>query len=228
MRTRELKIEQLAELPRHKTREYSKRPSLKKIRWIVIHHGYSRQGEEEMLRAYARYHVETLGWPAIGYHYGITTSGRTFKLNPLSLCTYHTARYNKYAVGIVLVGNFDRDSFTYPQKDALIDLLAHLCDSLRLNPIEAIRGHREFPGVVKTCPGVNIDLNEVREKTRLALEPQKIVLVRYGERELVGLLKEGRAYVPVRGLVEALGYSLSVTTRPKQLIIEIHKEEGGA
>lgn len=69
--------------------------------------------------------------------------------------------YNTVSLGICLEGAFDNEYIPKEQWEALLDLLVSLKKDF---PRAEIKGHREMPNVLKTCPGMNVDLNKLREE----------------------------------------------------------------
>lgn len=134
-------------LPRSEGRSYPRR-SLAAIRYLVIHHS---GGPADMgPAALAAEHVETNGWPGIGYHFVIGAEGSVYRTQDLAVASFHVAQFNPAAVGIALTGDLGDDRPGEAQLAALADLLASLCLDLGLPP-RAIRGHGEM--VPTPCPG---------------------------------------------------------------------------
>ena len=68
---------------------------------------------------------------------------------PLELIGSHAVGYNKYSIGICLIGDGS------PSTDQL-QALTNLCKEFQIKfniPISNVRGHGELPGVKKACPG---------------------------------------------------------------------------
>lgn len=59
-----------------------------------------------------------------------------------------------YDIQICLVGNFDKEAVTPAQFDSLVKLIAVLMEQYNI-PIQNIRQHRDIPGRITRCPGVN-------------------------------------------------------------------------
>lgn len=96
---------------RHPTKKFPDLP-LKNKTTIAIHHSLtSRKLAGSNAEGYARYHVDTHGWPSIGYHYVIEADGTIKFCNEINLRTYHVGNRNNYAVGICLSGDF---RYEYP------------------------------------------------------------------------------------------------------------------
>lgn len=144
-------------LPKHPRKRYIRRP-IRQIRTIVVHHSATTSGSPE---AYARYHVNNLGWPGIGYHYVIQPDGQVYKTGAITGVRYHATVANGYGIGICLTGNFDLGPPKEAAWEALIELIRHLRSALPWG-LKVI-GHREVPGTHKSCPGKRFDLDRLRE-----------------------------------------------------------------
>ncbi len=148
----------IGSLPGHPTKRYRQR-TLSATTHIVVHHSATTSGTPE---AFARYHVEELGWPGIGYHYVIDRKGEVYKCHPATTISYHASGANACSIGVCLVGNFDVQRPTESQRAALVELLQELMSAYHI-PAAHVIGHREVPGTKKSCPGTNIDMDSIRE-----------------------------------------------------------------
>ena len=148
----------VGDLPKHKTLRYNTR-LLDEITQIIVHHSATNSGTPE---AFARYHVEENGWPGIGYHYVISKTGQIYKCQNVTTVSYHAGNANRRSIGVCLVGNFDTQTPTDVQMDALMELLAELITAYPAAKGNII-GHREVPRTYKSCPGKNVDMNKVRD-----------------------------------------------------------------
>ncbi len=119
---------------------------------IAIHHSLTRQGlGGSNAESYAKYHVDTLGWPSIGYSYVIEPDGTIKFCNDIELRTYHVGDHNNYAVGICLTGDFRYEKPTKAQEESLRNLVAALQKAYP--HLKYIKGHNEFKGYEwKACP----------------------------------------------------------------------------
>jgi hypothetical protein len=136
-----------ATLAQHSELRYQTRP-LVQIRHLVIHH----TGAAATLSPIeiALEHVETNGWPGIGYHFVIDARGAIDQTQDLTVETYHVRQFNPAAVGIALAGDYTSNVPPPHQLEALSLVLADLIRDLGL-PLSSIRGHREM--VQTPCPG---------------------------------------------------------------------------
>ena len=126
--------------------------NLKNKTTIAIHHSLTRRGlAGSNAESYARYHVETHGWPSIGYSYVIEPDGTIKFCNDIELRTYHVGDHNNYAVGICLTGDFRYEEPTEAQKESLRNLVRALQKAYP--HLKYIKGHNEFKGYEwKLCP----------------------------------------------------------------------------
>ncbi len=126
--------------------------NLKRKTTIAIHHSLTRQGlGGSNAESYAKYHVDTLGWPSIGYSYVIEPDGTIKFCNDIELRTYHVGDHNNYAVGICLTGDFRYEKPTKAQEESLRNLVAALQKAYP--HLKYIKGHNEFKGYEwKACP----------------------------------------------------------------------------
>ncbi len=95
--------------------------------------------------------------PSIGYHYVIARSGVVLTGRHPDEVGAHAQGYNANSLGIVLVG---RECYTPTQWSALAALVGKLCDATGIprrfatpGRLTGVCGHRDLPGVSKTCPG---------------------------------------------------------------------------
>ncbi len=161
-------IDAVYDLPRREDRRYETRP-LAQIRQLIIHH--TAADPSLGIEVIAQKHVETLGWPAIGYHFVIERDGRIYETNDLTTVSFHARQANASTLGIAFCGNFDTAVPAEAQLESGGALCAYLLRELSL-PIENVRGHR---AVVSTaCPGHNwakgtVWRDQLLEQIRIAM-----------------------------------------------------------
>ena len=153
-------------LPKHQTKTYGTR-TLQEIRSLVIHH--TAVAPSVGPEAIARYHVTKGDWPAIGYHFVVTSSGAIFQTNRLETISYHARSANPTSVGIALAGNFMGVGPTNAQLEGAGKLLAYLLKWLGLSR-ESIKAHKDF--VATACPGDQWE-NGIKWCDRLLAEIEK-------------------------------------------------------
>ncbi len=139
-------------LPVHPNDVYGLR-TLGQIHRFVIHHSGTLSGSAQ---SYATYHVNTHGWPGIGYHFVIDKDGRINQTQLLTTISYHVPGFNTNSVGICLTGDFTQHPPTAAQLDSVVYLVRFL--SLSLGQKQVV-GHGEL--VVRTCPGNLIDVHQI-------------------------------------------------------------------
>ncbi len=94
------------------------------------------------------------GWSKIGYHFVIRQNGRLeFGRHPDEVGA-HARGHNRTSVGICLIGGLNADglpqpTYTAPQLSTLRELIRTLHMAY---PDAEVLGHRDLPGVSKSCP----------------------------------------------------------------------------
>lgn len=151
------------DLPRHPTKRYKNRPA-SGIRQIIIHHSATKPTSPDGradAEAFARYHVETLGWPGIGYDYVIGL-GTVWKTNTNKAVNYHAGAANAKSLGICIVGDFDLGAVPAEQWEAAIRLTKQLMGAYDI-PLRRVIGHREIPAPT-SCPGQQFNMDRFRQE----------------------------------------------------------------
>ena len=121
------------------------------LKWLVIHH--SGVDRDNSAREIASYHVNTLGWPGIGYHFLVHQGGRIDYVGDILTIRYNVARQNPHVIGICLPGDWTNLLPFGRQLTATKLLTSNLQYALGW-PV-AIKGHGEvaLPGFGTACPG---------------------------------------------------------------------------
>lgn len=140
------------------------------INRITIHHdGMSpftsgRQGDAvARLENIRRAHVGREGWADIGYHYVIDPAGRVYEARPVAIQGAHVKYNNENNLGVMVMGNFDRQR---PSSDAQRALDAFVADRARAYrvPANRIYTHRELRPTA--CPGSYLQRHMDDARTR--------------------------------------------------------------
>lgn len=131
---------------------------------ITIHH--SAGGTNQSAYDFARYHVDTKGWPGIGYHYVIDYDGNIFQTNNLYANSYHNGYNNSVAVGICLVGDFTKIKPSGAQVRACNWLVKRLKQTLP--NVAYLNGHKEYATASTLCPG-SYPVNDIRKNSGLKI-----------------------------------------------------------
>ena len=147
-------------LTKHTTKKFPTR-SISKITTLIVHHSLTKSGTA---KAFSNYHVETNGWPGIGYHFVIEKDGDIVWCNSLETKSYHVGNSNGFCVGICLVGDFRSEEPTEEQMKSLFKLSKALMEDLDITS-EFVKGHSEMDGYAwKACPV--IDMDDLRTKVK--------------------------------------------------------------
>lgn len=136
---------------------------------IIIHHSLTKDSQTVSWQAIRRYHIHTLGWRNIGYHYGIENVNGEYEILKGRMDNWtgaHCHGFNDNSIGICLVGNFD---ITEPSDQQMLTL-RYLCQALLdIHGIKAenVLGHwetyrRRNLAVQKSCPGNRFRMSMLR------------------------------------------------------------------
>ena len=103
------------------------------------------------------WHIQR-GFSDVGYAYVIRRDGTLEPGRPQWAVGAHVSGSNHRSVGLCLVGGIDVRgladfNFTRPQMGRLEALLSILC---REYPGAEVIGHRDVPGVAKSCPSFDV------------------------------------------------------------------------
>ena len=126
---------------------------MRHIDLIVIHCSATRCNRDFPVEALEACH-RARGFNGIGYHYYITRDGQLHLTRSEAVPGAHARHFNTHSIGICYEGGLDEkgrpaDTRTTAQKRTLLTLLY----SLRTDyPKAEILGHRDLPGVKKSCP----------------------------------------------------------------------------
>jgi hypothetical protein len=115
---------------------------------------------------------ERAAWPDIPYHYVIFANGVVAEGRPAEYVGDTNTTYDPTGhLLIVLAGDFEKQTPTEAQLDALVSLCVQACRACHLPPA-AIRGHRDYADT--DCPGAHVyaRMEEVRSRVRQRLSAQ--------------------------------------------------------
>lgn len=148
---------------------------------IIIHHSLTRDSGTVSWGAIRRYHVQTLGWQAVGYHWCVEDVDGHFEVlmgRPMWMSGAHCRELhmNKHGIGVCFVGNYDEHAPGTKRLDAADHLIRSLMEMYNI-PRENILGHREVgrlagfewtAGEYKSCPGKSWDMDSFRARYKEA------------------------------------------------------------
>lgn len=154
---------------------------MKDIKYLIVHHT-ERNND---FPAFINFRHKFLrGWDKIGYHYLIgnrrpfTKDGFLYAGRKENETGAHAFGFNEISLGICLIGNLDKSNPTLKQLQTLVTLLKSKMKQYGI-PAENVLGHRELSGVVKTCPGKNLDMEILRQIITGKVEFQALVSGEY-------------------------------------------------
>lgn len=98
-------------------------------------------------------HIQRMQAGDIGYHFVIDRAGRVWEGRPLIYQGAHVKNQNENNIGIMTLGNFDRQSPTSAQVMTLQHTLSYLRHQYRI-PVSKVYTHQEFNPTA--CPGLNL------------------------------------------------------------------------
>lgn len=130
----------------HGATPYRKR-RIDQIEQIVVHHSADNGTPESI----AGYHVNTKGWPGVGYHFLIDKTGQIFKGNDIDTVSYNVANQNTKTLGICCIGNYEVDTPSATTIAALKWLIGSVKAVIGDKPVI---GHRDVG--TTACPGKNL------------------------------------------------------------------------
>ena len=104
----------------------------------------------EMIR---RYHTNERHWADIGYHYIIDRAGRLWQGRDLRYQGAHVKNHNPCNIGVMVLGNFNKQRPTRQQTQMLHRTLNQLMRTFRV-PKQQIFTHQELGPT--TCPGTSL------------------------------------------------------------------------
>lgn len=152
-----------------------------KPEYIVIHHSLTKDQNVVDWKNIRKYHVNTLGWEDIGYHYGLEFSinevgekdgwleyERVFEIlvgrmqNEKGAHCRSKGR-NHNSLGICFIGNFDISEVPKLQWDKGIKLVKSLMEVFNIARVNVL-GHNEVARDSRTCPGKLFNMNQFRNE----------------------------------------------------------------
>jgi N-acetylmuramoyl-L-alanine amidase len=123
------------------------------IRTVVIHHSVTKASRNPAADFRQLDRIGKARFGRFSYSYAVHPSGVAGEGAGLTVGT-HTAGRNSTAIGICLIGNFQKDTPTPAALDATADIIGFLQAAGVLTADVAIIGHRDTKGTA--CPGSNL------------------------------------------------------------------------
>lgn len=131
---------------------------------IVVHCSATKPSQDIGVKDISQWH-RAKGWIGCGYHFVIRRDGTIEEGRPVNAVGAHVEGHNSTTIGICLAGGVREswqkgmpgdgaeDNFTPSQKAALAKLI-HQLRATYTNT--TVKGHRDYPGVRKSCPCFNV------------------------------------------------------------------------
>ena len=107
------------------------------------------------------------GWADIGYHLIIDRSGTLWQGRAIRWQGAHVKNHNEGNIGVLVMGNFERQQPTAAQMKTLDRVLRDLMRTYRVSK-SRVYTHREWPDAETACPGRNLQPKVASLRTRLA------------------------------------------------------------
>jgi len=123
---------------------------MRDIKYIVVH--CTGTPKNTSIASIQRYWRNVKKWKNPGYHFIIENDGNLVKLLDVDKVSNGVRGYNSKSIHICYIGGEHEDDRTFEQKEALenaLTIIKSFC------PKAQIKGHRDFPNVVKSCPQFN-------------------------------------------------------------------------
>ena len=132
--------------------------------WKTVHFTDKRTTAQriELIRTV---HTRDNGWGDIGYHYIIDRDGRLWEGRPLTYQGAHVRDNNEHNLGILVLGNFDKQLPSSKQMASLQTTLGSFKQQYRV-PTRRVYTHQEL--VSTACPGRNLQSQMAGVRRRLA------------------------------------------------------------
>lgn len=134
--------------------------------WVPVH--FSDQSTTAArLKKIQRVHIEDRGWADIGYHYIIDRAGRVWEGRDIRYQGAHVRNNNPHNIGIMVLGNFDKQQPSAAQVNALVATLRNMVKTYRI-PVRNVKTHQELNPTA--CPGKSLQarMNAIRSGSTLA------------------------------------------------------------
>ncbi len=145
---------------------------LSPVRYITVHHDgmdpffdIGQRATAARIEAIRRAH-RLRGWGDIGYHFVVDRAGRVWEGRSLRYQGAHVKNHNYANIGIVALGNFDRQQPSQAQLASMRQLVSLLMDRYHV-PASQVSTHQEWAPTA--CPGRYLQqfMNTSRRRGRL-------------------------------------------------------------
>jgi N-acetyl-anhydromuramyl-L-alanine amidase AmpD len=100
-----------------------------------------------------RFHMKDRGWGDVGYHYIIDRAGRVWEARPIQYQGAHVADMNEHNVGIMVLGNFEKQLPSNIQMASAQMMTSFIMGQYSV-PVHRVYTHQELKPT--QCPGRNL------------------------------------------------------------------------
>ena len=168
------------------------RPPIKRssTEGIVVHHLGAKRAAPETIH---QWHLDR-GWIGAGYNIYIRKDGTEYELRGVENQGAHVKGENHRLLGIALEGNFEKESPTDAQYEALANRIKKLFEVYGEIPVT---GHYDHQNT--SCPGENFPWNELYERMDGMSDVEKTKINMFDE-EVEALKYDGKTYIHIREL----------------------------
>lgn len=118
---------------------------------IVLHHAAASSASVETVHGWHKQR----GYAGIGYHFYVRKDGKVYRGRPENWIGAHTVGHNS-KIGICAEGNFENDTMSAAQKNAISEVIAYLHGKYGTMKVY---GHRNLDATA--CPGKNYPFDEI-------------------------------------------------------------------
>ena len=129
--------------------------------YIILHHEAGNGSVEDV----HNYHLSK-GWKGIAYHYFVRKDGSIYRGRPEDTSGGHTTGYNHNSIGICAEGNFELETMSDAQRDALHALVLDV--RTRYPDTQTVR-HRDLAATA--CPGKNYPFDFIAKEDENVTNP---------------------------------------------------------
>ena len=119
---------------------------------IVLHHAAASNASVETVHGWHKGN----GWIGIGYHFYVRKDGSVYRGRPENWVGAHTVGHNSTKLGICAEGNFETETMSEAQKNAIIELLAYLFG--KYGNLKVYK-HKDLNSTA--CPGKNYPFDAI-------------------------------------------------------------------
>lgn len=141
-------------------------------------------------------------------HYIVGLDGEVIACVPEAEVAYHASSANSHYLGIEVCHKDWEGQFTSPTYEALLELIADICNRYKLNPLTDVIRHYDVTG--KNCPKYYVEHPEaweqLKKEANKRLQKEEIeeitILLNGKEKKVTTINKEGTNFIKLRDLAD--------------------------